>query len=533
MATESTEIALTTAIPRRQFMNMTASGLAVVGSAGLLAACGAKTAAPSPSTSASGVPKRGGTLRFGVTGGASSDTLEAQNPVTIADLARVPQLFDSLVTLSPTGGPTMRLATAITANPAATQWTIKVRDGVVFHNGKKLTADDVLFSLRRIVSKKLPGAFFLGPINLPASKAIDARTVVLNYKAPYALLLDALLAPYFSIVPIGFDPRKPIGTGPFKLDKFQPGVESSMVRNVNYWRAGLPYLDAVVTTNVADETTQVAGLRSKQFDIINGISAASQAALQGSGYKVIVSKSGSFTPFTMRADAAPFNDVKVRQAFRLIVDRKQMNTQVWGGLGQIGNDVINIEDPDYLQLPQREQDIEQAKSLLKAAGREGMSVNLITAPTVGGEISTAQVFATQAQSAGVKVNLQQKDVTNYFATYYLKKSTVFSQDWYYYIPYLITVQENWATSDAPYNETGWNDPEYRKLYGEAVKTLDRAKRRELIQAMMKIEYERGAYIIPYYIPVIDAAVDRVQGVVPTVSGQSLSNYDFASISLQG
>ena len=519
-------------LARRDFIRLTASGLAVVGSASLLAACGGKSASPSPSGTAAGPPKRGGTLTFGVVGGASSDTLEAQNPITIADLARVPQLFDSLVSQTATGAPAMRLATEITPNAAATQWTIKLRDGVVFHDGKKFTGEDVLFSLRRIVQMNLPAAFFLGPVDLVASKVVDPLTVVLVYKAPFALLLDALLAPYFAMVPVGYDPKKPIGTGPFKLESFQAGVQSSMVRNENYWRSGLPYLDRVITTDVADETTQVNGLRSGQFDVINGISAASEGSLRGGGFKIIVSKSGSFTAFTMRADTPPFDDVRVRQAFRLIVDRKQMNEQVWAGLGQIGNDVINIEDPDYLVLPQREQDISQAKSLLKAAGRDGMSINLITAPTVGGEVSTAQVFATQAQAAGVKVNVQQKTVTDYFANYYLQKNNVFSQDWYYYIPYLTTVQENWATSDAPYNETGWNDAPYRQLYAQAVQTVDAAKRRDLIQQMMRIEYDRGAYIIPYYIPVIDAAANKVQGITPTVSGQSLSNYDFTSIWIQ-
>ena len=523
---------LRSGLPRREFLRLTASGLAVVGSASLLTACGGKSASPSTSAAPAGPPARGGTLRFGVVGGASSDTLEAQNPVTIADLARVPQLFDSLITQTATGAPEMRLATEITPNAAATQWTIKLRDGVVFHNGKKFTGQDVMFSLRRIVQMKLPAAFFLGPVDLAASKVVDPLTVVLVYKAPFALLQDALLAPYFAMVPVGYDPKKPIGTGPFKLESFQAGVQSSMVRNENYWRLGLPYLDRVVTTDVADETTQVNGLRSGQFDAINGISAASQASLHGGGFKVIVSKSGSFTPFTMRADTPPFNDVRVRQAFRLMVDRKQMNQQVWSGLGQIGNDVINIQDPNYLVLPQREQDIGQAKSLLKAAGRDGMTVNLITAPTVGGEVSTAQVFATQAQAAGVTVNVQQKTVTDYFATDYLQKNNVFSQDWYYYIPYLTTVQENWATADAPYNETGWNDPPYRQLYAQAVKTVDASKRRDLIQQMMRIEYDRGAYIIPYYIPVIDAAADKVQGITPTVSGQSLSNYDFTSIWMQ-
>ena len=521
-----------TTLSRRQLLQFAASGLAVVGSAGVLSACGSNSTGTSSSAASAGPPKRGGTLRFGVVGGAASDSLEAQNPVTIADLARVPQLFDPLVTQTAAGGAAMRLATELTSNAAGTRWTIKLRDGVVFHDGKRFGSDDVLFSLRRIVHKKLPGAYFLGPVDLAASRAVDRLTVELVYKSPYALLQEALLAPYFSIVPVGYDPAKPIGTGPFKLERFQPGVESSVVRNENYWREGLPYLDRVVTTNVVDETTQVNGLQAKQFDAINGISAASQSALRGRGTKVIVSRSGSFTPFTMRADTPPFNDVRVRQAFRLIVDRKQMNLLVWAALGQVGNDVINLADPDYLTLPQREQDIAQAKSLLKAAGHDGMSIDLVTAPTVGGEVTTAQVFATQARRAGVHINVRQKTVTDYFSTYYLQKSNVFSQDWYYYIPYLITVQENWATPDAPYNETGWSDPPYRRIYAEAIGTVDGQRRHELIQEMMRIEYDRGAYIIPYYIPVMDAVADKVQGVTSTVSGQSLSNYDFTGIWMQ-
>ena len=478
-----------------------------------------------------GKPRRGGTLRFGAVGGASTDTLEAQNPLTITDLARVPQMFDSLLAQTPDGATEMRLATEITPSADGKEWTIRVRDGVTFHDGKKFGAEDVLYSLRRIIRNKLPGSFVIGPVDLSASKVVNPTTVSLVYKEPYAILLEALSIPYFAMVPVGYDPKKPNGTGPFKLEKFEAGVASSVVRNENYWRPGLPYLDRIVTTNVEDETTQLNGLRAGQFNAANGISAASVGAAQSAGLKVIVSKTGSFTPFTMRSDIAPFNDVRVRQAFRLMVQREQMNEQVWSGKGQIGNDIINIADRDYLKMPQREQDIEKAKSLLKAAGREGMSIDLVTAPTVGGEVSTAQVFGTQAKDAGVKVNVVQKSVTDYFAKYYLKNQ--FSQDWYYYAPYRAIVSQNWATKDAPYNEAHWDDHEYQRIYAESVLTLDDAKRRELNQAMMRIEYDRGVYIIPYFIPVIDAVSQTVQGVVPTASGQSLSNYDFSRVWLSG
>src|SRR6185312_13610043 len=132
----------------------------------------------------------------------------------------------------------------------------------------------------------------------------------------------------------------------------------------------------------------------------NFLSAPAVAALRGGGFKVTVSKTGSWGPFTMRMDQKPFTDARVRQAMRLVVDRPQMLNQVFGGLGTIGNDVIGIVDPIYDQgLPQRVQDIAQAKSLLAAAGYPNPSVDLVTTINAPGGIQAAQVFATQAAAA--------------------------------------------------------------------------------------------------------------------------------------
>lgn len=512
-----------TAWDRRKFLTRSLMGAGAVAAAGVLAACGGGT---SPSAQDAGPARRGGTLRFGGSGGGTSDTLDAHNPLTNTDNARVPMLYDPLVRLNNEAQVEMVMAQSITPNADATEWTIKIPAGITTHQGKPFVADDVLFSFQRMFDNKFPGSVALGPLDLKASKAVDPTTVLLKFSTPFSILPEALSLYFINMVPRGYDPKNPDGTGPFKYKSFTPGTESTFVRNDNYWQSGLPYLDAIVTTNIADETSQISGLQSGQLDLVNFLSAPSVAALRGGGFKVTISKTGSWGPFTMRIDQKPFTDPRVRQAMRLVVDRPQMLNQVFGGLGTIGNDVIGIVDPIYDQaLPQRVQDIAQAKSLLAAAGFPDLSVDLVTTVNAPGGIQAAQVFATQAAAAGIKVNINQQNSTDYFANSYLK--TTFSQDYWPTQPYLVAVSQALThTPAAPFNATFQNDPNYDALYAQAVATLDKGKQADLAHQMQKIEYDNGGNIIPYFFPVIDAAAQKVQGVKETKNGLSPGGFDW-------
>ena len=175
----------------------------------------------------------------------------------------------------------------------------------------------------------------------------------------------------------------------------------TMTRNPDYWQTGKPYVDRIVINNVADETSQINGLISGQFNLIDYLSGSSIASIESGGARVTISQGGSWNPFTMRTDKPPFHDVRVRQAFRLLVDRPAMRDTVFNGHGMIGNDLYAIFDPVYdHSIPQRDQDLEQAKSLLKQAGYEKLTVTLVTSPIAQGVVDSAQVFAQQA-SAGV------------------------------------------------------------------------------------------------------------------------------------
>jgi len=515
---------------RRRFLTASVGGLAVAGLGGALSACSSSGSAKgSASGSASASPKKGGTLRLGTGGGASSDTLDPQAWYTYADQMRVQQLFDPLVWVANDGTAQLVLATSITPNADATQWEIKIPAGVTTHSGKPFTADDVLYSFQRIVTNKSPAMAVLGPVDLKSSKVVNPTTVLLQYSKPFSVLVDALSLSYFYMVPRGFDPKKPDGTGPFKFESFTPGVQSVFVRNDNYWRKGLPYLDKIITIDIADESAQVSGLQAGQFDVINALSAGSVAGLQGGGFTVDVSKSGTWVPFTQNADTKPFSDVRVRQAMRLIPNRQQMNEQVYGGHGLIGNDVFSPYDPSFpTDLPKREQDIPQAKALLKAAGYEGLAVELYTCPAGPGEVSLAQVYATQAKDAGVNVSIKQQSVGDFYTTPYLH--VPFAMDYGFNQLFLVNAAQLQAPG-AAYNANHFNDPEYNSLYNTAIATVDQAKRKELIQQMAKIDYERGGYIIPVFTPGIQAYTSNVGGIKPSVTGVTPGNADFANFFL--
>ena len=436
-------------------------------------------------------------------------------------------LYDQLVKLDNLGTPKLALAKSITPNTDFTRWVITLRDGVEFHNGKKVTATDVLFSIARIIKGKYAGAVGYGPIDLSKCHVINASSLVLEFKTPYAQLVQFMAAQLGTspIVPTNFDPRKPVGTGPFKLVSFTPGVQSIMVRNPNYWDRPA-YLDQIVLVDLTDETAQISALQTGQADIVNFLSASSVATVKAAGMKTWISQTGATVPFTMRTDIAPFNDVRVRQAFRLIVDRKQMLEQVYSGFGSIGNDVFGRYDTYYdKSLPQREQDIAQAKSLLKAAGKEGMAVDLPTSTLGPGCIETAVVFATQAKKAGVKVTIKQSNPTDFYATSYLHAP--FTQEYWNYIPYLPLAEQSYVPP-APYNSTFRDDPAYNALYRQASATKDKTKLESITHQMMKMDYDSGGHIIPTFFPSIAASSPKVHGITTSVLGYSPGGCDWAS-----
>jgi peptide/nickel transport system substrate-binding protein len=467
-------------------------------------------------------PKRGGTFRIGVSGGSAKDFIDGQNIVTRPDQARIATAWEQLVEFDPnyqlkfTG-----LAEEITANSAKV-WTIRVRDGIEFSNGKTLGADDVIYSIRRLINPKLGlfGGAALASVNPNGMKKLDKRTVRLTLKRPDATILDALGQYVTNIVPVGYSPTavgkaKPnVGTGPYVLKSFTPGQQSVHVRNPNYWRSGQPYFDQVVIIDFPDDTARVNALLGGQIDAMTDVPPAQVPVVNGhSGTKVLESPSAAWTPICMRVDAAPFNDVRVRQAMRLIADRPQMVAQALAGHGHIGNDLYAIFDPAFDHtLPQRHQDIAKAKSLLKAAGQENLTIDLQSTNGALGMNEGAQVFAQQAKAAGVTVNVKILDSGAFYSSNYLKWT--FSTDFWGTRNYLSQVAAG-SLPTSPFNETHWPgtaDRKFLALYKQALGTVDTAKRTAITHEMQAMEYKDGGYIAWGFSTLLDGYSTKVQGL---------------------
>jgi len=501
---------------RRDFLHQMGVGGALVGAGLLLDACGGSQ--PTPSSTPTGAIKRGGTLRVGCTGGAGTDTLDPQIALTNPDGLRACMLYDSLATYDGNAQPVLQLAEEITPNRDGTVWTIRLRPGIEFHNGKTATSEDVLFTFKRTRATKASNNYTAQQFmdfTSPNTRLIDSRTLSIGCHAPTATFLEAIVWVLGSgVLPTDFDPKKPVGTGPWRFANWAPGVQSTFTRFENYWQTGVPYMDAVHLVEFADDTSQVNALQSGAVDALAYCEATTIKELQAAGFKTLTSPGGYWNPITMRVDQPPFNDVRVRQAFRLMVDRPALNQRVYEGLGKLGNDLNATSDADFPQtIPQRVQDIAKAKFLLKQAGAENLTVTLVTSNIAAGTVPTATVFAQQASAAGVTVKIQQLPPTAFFSPPYLNRS--FSQDvWSYWSfwPQIAVAQ----VPGAPFNETHWDDPKFNALYREGNGTLDDTRRREIAHELCTINYETGGYIIPVILPNLSAYGSHVHGL-PSVA----------------
>ncbi len=499
-----------------------------------VSACGADatrsasspTMAPAPTTAAQ--PKAGGTLRVGIVGGAN-DLVDGQYITAKTDIARLIAGWESLATYDEHFAVSFDhgLAEHVeTVSPD--RYVIRVRDGIEFHNGKTLGADDVVYSFHRAIDPTLGIQPALAALLDPSGiTKLDSRTVQIVLNQPAVTFLDMLALYAFGMVPEGYsrDDVEQVGTGPFKLASFTPGSESRHVRHASYWQPGRPYLDEVHIIDFADSTALVNALLAEQVDCICDVPFAQAAAIEARDrLRVLESEGGAWLPLTMAVDQEPFDDVRVRRAFRLIVDRDEMVERVLAGHGRVANDMYAPLDPcTPRDLPQRTQDIEQAKALLAEAGHAGLEIDLYAPPDVSGLAEMAMVFADHAKLAGVTVNVRILPGGEYWGPDYTTRT--FATGFWGTRAYLPQVPLS-SLADAVYPETHWPpaDSTFTDTYHEALRTTDEQRRCELIAEMQEEEYRDGGNIIAFFSNLVDAHRSHVRGFVARPNVVNLDHF---------
>ena len=515
-------------LSRRQLLARAGSaGLAASSLSGVLAA-GAKAA----TTSSASAPKVGGTMVLGVTFGAASSLDPQVAPPGQEDTMRNANVFNLLYEFNKNAQVVPALAAEAQANAAATEWTIRLRSGVTFHDGSPLTADDVIYSLRRVIDPKTKSedGASLTMLNPKGMHKVDHLTVRLSLNYPYAILPEQLASlKGTSIIKNGTTSfTKPNGTGPFMFVS-QTANEVVLERNPHYWNHPLPYLDRFKMVNVQDPTALFNGVLSGTFDAIYPPASFSQAASvkNNSKVSVVYNKTGRFLPLSMDTAARPFSDSRARQALKIVADRPEMNLVAYGGTGYIGNDMFGYFDPGYPHdVPQRKYDPEQAASLWKAAGLDGQSVQIWVSSIWPGQVSSALAYSEQAKAAGITIDVKQTAPADYFTVAYGIKPYV--DDYWGVYPILSLWSLEFLTTSPYYKICHYATAQTTKLYGEAVRQTNAAKRNELSGEIMRIFHDDGPYVLWAFEDDADIYSSRIGGAESnatfSLNGYHLENY---------
>ncbi|WP_354638245.1 ABC transporter substrate-binding protein [Kitasatospora camelliae] len=506
-------------LPRRRFL--LATGLATGAAALAATAAGCGTGSAGGPAADTATPRPGGRLRAVFAGGGTSETLDPHLTNLFVDAARAKALFDKLADYGSDLSAVPRLAESWEPNAALDTWTVRLRRAA-FHDGRPVTAEDVLFSYRRIADPKraFRARSSLEPIDLGASRAVDPSTVEFRLKRPYAEFPNVLATFGAYIVPNGTeDFTAPVGSGPFRFTSFTPGTSLLLARNPDYWE-GAPHLEALELLVANEESARVSALLGGQAEYAHEVNPATARAHGGKGRMEVVRLPGSaMQGFVMKTDRPPFDDPRVRQAFLLIADRKELVDGALSGAGEIGNDLFGKGCQYYpAGLPQRTRDLEKARALLREAGAENLRVTLDTSPVAAGFVEAAGIFRDQAAEAGVTVEVRIGNKDTYWKD--ILDGGTFASYRSGAMPIESHISQRLLSSSTA-NATHWRKPDFDELYAQAQATRDPAARTALYERMQRRLHAEGGFLIWGFADWIVATAPAVRGVVKDAPANTL------------
>jgi peptide/nickel transport system substrate-binding protein len=425
----------------------------------------------------------------------------------------MPLVYDTLARPDENWHPVPELATAWEPNEDATIWTFTLRDDVTFHDGKPFTSADVAYTFAHIMDPEIDGLAKSVLQIIEQVETPDEQTAVFHLAQPHAEFPVLLMGFETSIIPVDSGDtigETGIGTGPFKLETLDPAGTTRLVANDDYWQ-GKPGVAAVEFISMPESSARLQALQAGQIDLVSEIT-PQQAEQLATNTDIIVDQfpGGTWYAFVMRTDTPPFDDVRVRKAMRLVVDRQQMLDLTYGGQGIVSCDTTVAPQDSYYRNGECPQDIEQAKALLTEAGyADGLDVTLFTSDVLAPFIPMAEVYQQQAAAAGINVTIEQVPADVFYAEIYDIEAFVSANEMQY--PADMTLHIIYG-ADSPLNTMRMNEPEFNQLLQQARAEMDPEKRTQRYLEAQEWLFAESGLLVAYHIDYIQAYTSSVAGV---------------------
>ncbi|MBY5990175.1 ABC transporter substrate-binding protein [Roseovarius atlanticus] len=491
-------------ISRRSFMHYAAAaGLTTTAATGLWTGA------------AKAQPAKGGTFRLGMHDGNTSDSHDPGTYVTFS-MIQVAHTYRSYLTLiEPDGSLGPDVASEWSASPDAKEWTYKINENATFHSGPKVTAKDVIASMNHHRGDDTTSAAkaLLSDVQDITDNGDNSVTFVLgtgNADLPW-LMTDYHLA----IVPANEDGtanwQSGDGCGPYKMEEAEFGVRYSLTRHEG-WHLEGAYFDDLQLIVLNDPNARQTALVTGDVDAVTQLELKTLALLQRDpNIEIDDVPSAAAITLPMLCDTAPFDNVDVRNALKLSMNRDELIEKITFGAATKANDFHHSPAMPYYPegIEQREYDPDQAKSLLKKAGAEGLTVNLSVADSVfSGAVDMCVLYAEHAKAAGITINVNREPNDGYYSDVWLKKPWCAVQwgarptpDVMYSLAY---------KSDAAWNESRWQNERFNELLLQAKAELDDEKRAEMYREMAILAKDDGGTVIPFFPNFVYARRKNVQ-----------------------
>jgi peptide/nickel transport system substrate-binding protein len=475
--------------------------------------------------------KPGATIRI-----AAYEPTAAIDPVKISDnggLLLLQQTGEFLALSGPDLVLRPVLAESWSSNEDGSIWTFKIRPGVKFHNGKALTAADVVASIERLADPANGSnalSVFKGVLSKGGTRKIDEYRVEFRLDAPHGNFPYYVSSDNYNaiILPAEYDggfEANFVGTGPFKLEKYTPKVGASFLRNEDYWgRKALPA--RIEFSFYTDLPPQILAFQGRQVDIVNSFSVqGGQALLKDPQTHVIAVRSSAHRQLHLRNDSGAFRDKRVRRALALSLERDKLVKGLFAGLAVPGNDspFAPVFPSSDKSVPQRHRDLREAKQLLEAAGvANGFSATL-TALRFNEIESYAVLVQNAAKRLGITLDLKVETADAYYG------KAVFGQsDWldsvigitdygHRGVPDVLLAAP--LKSDGTWNAARFKNPAYDRLVDQYAATVDLQTQRGLAGQIQRLLLDETPIVFAYFYDQLTATAKALGGVQTTATGQ--------------
>ncbi|WP_341951981.1 ABC transporter substrate-binding protein [Salinibacterium sp. TMP30] len=509
--------------PRRHHKaKATVLAAALMSAALVLTACAQSD--PNSADGGAAAIKDGGDLRAALTG--EPDVLDPATSSIYTGAQVYEGIFSKLIDVDASGDFVGDLATTWTQDDPTT-WTFDLVTNATFHNGEQFSSEDVKYTFDRILDPATASAYAGLYEQIDSVDAVDSATVVFHLKAPFGPFLTNL-ATNGQIVNKkaieSSDPaRNPVGTGPFQFVEWVQGDHITVEKNQSYFKAGLPHLDSVTYRFLPVDQSRIDALSAGEIDWADAVPLQQVEALKHDPRFTYVTSAVAGIPdfLALNTTAAPFDDVRVRQAIALAIDRSDIRDVAYLGTGELGLQEVPTGSSWYDEtgIFGATPDTVRAKELLAEAGyADGLTVEYLGLSQYPELLKTGQVVRDQLKAIGVDMTIKAVDVSvwydsfvsgDYQITSAYQERTIDPDNFYSLV----------IKSGGPINTTGYSDPAVDTLIEKAATSTDDTERADLYAQIRAQVTEAAPLVFTHYETLNYLMSNKVSGsvITPTLS----------------